>query len=212
MKEYLTLWWIQALVISIATSAILNGASYLPFFKDIKPRRIEARWVGYAGLTAALAIWIALNREAGAWQVMGVWLAICVGTLIPNTLIHLRERDRGSNGRGPDLPPIVIVSADKCEEILQHLVDPRRNLVVAQEGIRSAILRAGQAAERMPDQISGQIWVQAVKEPLDTASQEIEEATGNYIRLYEAVSSLWQLFNEIRDMWKHGFIPVYGES
>jgi hypothetical protein len=211
MMEYLGLWWVQALAISIAASAVLNGTPYLPFFKDIEPRRIEARWVGYVGLTAALAMWIALNREAEAWHVMGAWLTICVGTLIPNTLIHLRERDKGDNGRA-DLPPIVIVSADKCEEVLQHLWDPRRNLVAAQEGIRSAILRARQAAERMPDQASAQIWVQAVREPLETSSFQLEEMEGDYVGLYEAVSGLWQFFNEIKDSWKQGLIPAYGES
>jgi len=120
--------------------------------------------------------------------------------------------DDGDYRMQSKLPSIIIISADKCEEILQHLVDPRRNLVVAQEGIRSAILQARRAAERMPDQTSGQIWVQAVKDPLDTASQEIEEATGNYVKLYEAVAGMWQVFSEMMDLWKQGLIPICGES
>jgi len=54
--------------------------------------------------------------------------------------------------------------------------------------------------------------VQAVKDPLDTASQEIEEATGNYVKLYEAVAGMWQVFSEVMDLWKQGLIPAYGES
>jgi len=86
-------WWVQALVIAAFTAVILNGCPFLPFFRDIKPRRIEARWVGYVGLTSAFGLWLVLGPHRPAWQAVAAWVIIMVATLVPNTLGHLRDRD-----------------------------------------------------------------------------------------------------------------------
>jgi len=215
MMEYLTLWWFQALVISMGAALLLNGAPFLPYLNRIEARKMDARIVGFGGTTLAYGLWCWLNPELPARDAFPVWFWICLLTVGVNWVIHMIRRDNppadDGDYRMQSRPPsIIIISADKCEEILQHLVDPRRNLVVAQEGIRSAILQARKAASKMPDQTSGQIWLQAVSDPLDTASQEIEEAKGDYIRLYEAVASMWKVFNEIQDLWKQGLIPAMG--
>jgi len=215
MMEYLELWWVQALAIAGGAALFLNGAPCLPLLNRIKARKMDARIVGFGGTTLAYGLWCKLNPEIPAKDSFFAWFGICLLTVGVNWVIHMIRRDNPpaddyrNDGR---LPPVIIVSADKCEEVLQHLVDPRRNLVVAQEGIRSAILQARKAAERMPDQISGEIWVQAVREPLETSSQQLEEMGNGYVSLYEAVAGLWQFCNEIKDSWKQGLIPVYGES
>jgi hypothetical protein len=213
--EYLNLWWVQAAIISAGAALLLNGAPFLPYLNRIKARKMDARIVGFGGTTLAYGLWCKLNPGIPAQDAFLAWFGICLLTVGVNWIIHMVRRDNPpaddyhNNGR---LPPIIIVSADKCEEVLQHLVDPRRNLVVAQEGIRSAILRARQAAERMPDQASAQIWVQAVREPLETSSKQLEEMEDDYTGLYEAVANMWQVFNEIKNLWKQGLIPICGES
>ena len=215
MIEYLGLWWMQAILIGAGTALFLNGAPFLPYLNRIKARKMDARIVGFGGTTVAYGLWCWLNPNSPAYDAFSVWFLICVLTVGVNWAIHLIRRDNPPADNGYDaqrLPSVIIISADRCEEILQHLVEPRRNLVVAQEGIRSAILRAKQAAERMPDQASAQIWVQAVREPLETSSQQLGEMEGDYVGLYEAVASLWQFFNDIRASWRQGLIPVYGEN
>ena len=215
MMEYLGLWWVQALAIAGGAALFLNGAPFLPYLNRIKARKMDARIVGFGGTTLAYGFWCWLNPNSPTYDAFSVWFLICVLTVGVNWAIHLIRRDNppADDDYGTEkLPHIIIISADKCEEVLQHLVDPRRNLVVAQEGIRSAIFRARQAAERMPDQASAQIWVQAVREPLETSSKQLEEMEGDYVGLYEAVANMWQVFSEVRDLWKRGLIPVYGES
>ena len=207
----LELWWMQALVIAGGSCAILNGAPFLPYLNRIKARKMDARLVGFGGTTAAFYLWCRLNPELPTRDAFPVWLLICVLTVGVNWVIHLIRRDNppaDDDDYRMQVPNIIIISADKCEEVLQHLVDPRRNMVKAQEGIRSAILQARKAASKMPDQISGQIWTQAVIDPLDTASQGIEEAQEDYVTLYEAVTALWQTF----DLWKQDPVSVCGQS
>jgi hypothetical protein len=89
----LKLWYVQAILIGTLASIVLNGAQFLPWFRDIKPRRIEARWVGYIGLTSAFGLWLLLGKDRPAWQAMAAWIIIMLLTLLPNTLLHLRDRD-----------------------------------------------------------------------------------------------------------------------
>lgn len=93
MNGILNHWLTQACAIAVAASAILNGAPFLPWLRGIKPRRIEARWVGYVGLSLAFAFWLWLNPQGSAWQAGVTWGIIALVTLVPNTLIHWRDRD-----------------------------------------------------------------------------------------------------------------------
>lgn len=90
---YLPTWLFEAIIISIWTSLLLNGLPFLPGLQNIKPRRIEARWVGYLGLSAALGLWISLHPKELAVHTGIAWGIICLGTLVPNTLVHLYRRD-----------------------------------------------------------------------------------------------------------------------
>lgn len=93
-------WVLWAIGIAVVFSVGLNGGGFLPWLRDLRPSRIEARWVGYAGLTVALWLWIIFNPEESASHTGIAWLIICLATLIPNTVMHLHERDGGNNHSG----------------------------------------------------------------------------------------------------------------
>jgi hypothetical protein len=90
-------WLFQTILIALAASAVLNGSSFLPLLRDLRPSRIEARWVGYTGLTIAFWLWIVLNPDQPAAHVGTAWIILCLITLIPNTIIHLYHRENGHN-------------------------------------------------------------------------------------------------------------------
>jgi hypothetical protein len=94
----LKLWYVQAIIIGVLASLVLNGAPFLPWFRDIQPRRIEARWVGYVGLTSAFGLWLLLGKDRPAWQAVVAWVIIMLLTLIPNTVLHLHDRNTDDSG------------------------------------------------------------------------------------------------------------------
>jgi len=198
MEKILILWWFRAVVIAIATSAVLNVSPFLPWLQGIKARRIEARWVGYVGLSLALAIWIAFNPEARGWTVFGGWVIIAVATLIPNTLTHWRTEGMDSGDGDVQPQTVILLPMEKCEEILKHLWNPRQNLTIALEELNSAALKARKIAERMPDRTSGQMWFMSMSESLDEAEKRIEQTRDEYVGLWEAVSKAWHTFDGIR--------------
>lgn len=93
IENFTTHWFIQALGIAILASAALNGAQYLPALRILRPTRIEARWVGYMGLTIALWVWAIPNLDQPTWKAGVAWIVICLMTLVPNTLVHFYRRD-----------------------------------------------------------------------------------------------------------------------
>jgi hypothetical protein len=102
MAEFIIPTWILwAFGIGAAASIGLNGGPFLPGLKELRLSRIEARWVGYAGLTLAFWLWIVVNQEAMVNEAGVAWLIIVLLTLIPNTWSHLYARDNG-NGDLPD--------------------------------------------------------------------------------------------------------------
>jgi hypothetical protein len=196
-RPELATWWARAIIVAVAASAVLNICPRLPWLRDIKASRINARWVGYAGLTAALAVWMAFW---GDWTVFCAWVIIAVTTLLPNTLAHWRAESTDGGDRDTQ-PQIILLPMEKCEEVLGHLVDPRRNLTVALEELNSVGLKARQIAERMPDRTSGQMWFVSISESLDEAEKRIEQTRDEYVGLWEAVSKAWHTFDGIRKQW-----------
>ncbi len=54
-------WVLWAIGVAVTFSIGLNGGPSLPWFRELRPSRIEAHWVGYIGLSSALWVWIILN-------------------------------------------------------------------------------------------------------------------------------------------------------
>jgi hypothetical protein len=118
MKEYLALWWIQALVIAGGAALFLNGAPFLPKLRDIEPRRIEARWVGYMGTFVACMLWLAFGPYRPAWQAVMAYGIIWFVTLVVNTLVHLHNRDNRRDGG----QIIKIGLTEKGEALLEEIL------------------------------------------------------------------------------------------
>ena len=99
MTEFtVSTWFLWAVGLAVVFSIGLNVSPFLPGLRELKPSRIEARWVGYTGLTLALWLWIIFNPEESVTHAGVAWLIICLATLIPNTLVHLYRRDNGDHG------------------------------------------------------------------------------------------------------------------
>jgi DNA-binding MarR family transcriptional regulator len=97
--EILRIWYVQALLISAGAALFLNGAPFLPKLRDIRPRRIQARLVGYVGLGTAYLLWCVLNPQQPAWpNAMGACAVIVAGTLAVNVLIHWYREDNPRDG------------------------------------------------------------------------------------------------------------------
>jgi hypothetical protein len=204
-RPILATWWARAVIVAVAASAVLNICPALPWLKDIKPNRINARLVGYTGLTLALAVWAAFNPAARSWTVFKGWVIIAVITLVPNTLAHWRaesvgDKDNPASGGGADAHPqaVILLPMEECAKILDHLVDPRRDLTIALEAINSANLKARQIMARMPDQTSGQIWFVSLRETLGTAEERVSQTRDRYEQLWKAVSGAWHTLNDTR--------------
>jgi hypothetical protein len=134
-------WFLWALGIAIAFSIGLNGGPFLPWFRDLRPSRIEARWVGYVGLTVAFWAWIILNPLESVSQAGVAWLVICLSTLIPNTLIHLYRRDHNNNdpptNNGDDPHPVR--TQRRYQALVENIVAANHDLMEAAEIIDLAL-------------------------------------------------------------------------
>ena len=114
-------WLFQAFGSAVAASAALNGAPFLPFLRDIEPRRIEARWVGYVGLFVAFGLWLAFDAHRPAWQAFAACGVIWFTTLVPNTLVHWRKRNAGGGGTRV----VEIRLSDEGEALLEEMIKER---------------------------------------------------------------------------------------
>lgn len=206
-RPVLATWWARAAIIAVAASAVLNLSPRLPWLRDIKPTRIWARWTGYAGLTAALAVWTALTGRG--WIEFSAWVIIALATLLPNTLVHLRAESmddpKGDNNkvRGK-LPNIIILPLESCEDILDSLTQPRRDLTVALEAIVQAMFQVKKVAALAPDQLGAQVWCQKVGDPLDAAERLVKGSRDGLEDTHQRVVAFWQVADELRKMWRQG--------
>ncbi len=92
-------WIVQAIVIAITASTVLNSALFIPYLRTRKIKRIDARLVGFGGTTAAFLLWCALNPQRPAWpDAFGVLAAIVALTLGPNWLVHKCRGDSDGDG------------------------------------------------------------------------------------------------------------------
>lgn len=208
MNEILSHWLFQAGIIAAAASAILNGAPFLPWLRDIKPRRIQARLVGYAGLGTAFFLWCRLNPQQPAWPTaMEACAVIVASTLAVNVLIHWHRKDNPKDddhkvvGR---LPNIIILPMESAEEVLESLTQPRRDLTVALQAIVQAAIQAKKVARLAPDQLGAQVWCQKVGDPLDTAGRLVEESRTALEDTHQRVVAFWQIVDELRQMYRQG--------
>lgn len=129
-------WLFHALAISVGASAFLNGAPFLPGLRSLKPSRIEARWVGYIGLSAALGVWVFFHREAPAVHVGIAWILICLGTLIPNTFVHFYRRDNGQEEE--DVPSFLTRRQQALlENAIAEYLEARRAMEVLEIMLKS---------------------------------------------------------------------------
>jgi len=125
-RPILATWWARAIIVAVAASAVLNICPFLPWLKDIKPSRIWARWTGYAGLTATLAIWTVLTGKG--WIEFSAWIIITVATLIPNTLVHLRAEsigDDSTDDRAKDTRVFEIKLSEDGAALFEQLLKDR---------------------------------------------------------------------------------------
>jgi len=206
--EILTLWGIQAVIIAVATSAVLNISPFLPWLRDIQASRIEARWTGYVGLFLGCLLWVALNPDEGAWGALVACGVIQVMTLIPNTLIHWRAQSLGG-GRNGRLPPVIVLPLDLCEALATHLTsDHIRDLTEAILGMEQAILKSRGVREFAPDQWGAQVWYQGIREPLETALRLVNEKRDEFVKARGGMLSLRCAIEELCDWHRRGLIIV----
>jgi len=206
--EILTLWGIQAVIIAVATSAVLNISPFLPWLRDIEASRIEARWTGYVGLFLGCLLWVALNPDEGAWSALVACGVIQVVTLIPNTLVHWRAESLGG-GRNGRLPPVIVLSRDECEDLIAHLTnDHGRDLSIALLGIEQAVLKARRVRELAPDQLGAQVWFQGIREPLETASNLVAETRDEFVKTYKKALSYRDAIDELCKLHRRGLITI----
>ena len=118
--EILFSWWFWAVVIAVATSAVLNVSPFLPWLRDIEASRIQARWVGYVGLFTGCLLWVALNPDEGAWRTLAACGVIQVVTLVPNTLVHWRAESLGGDRSGR-LPPELHQTLRLADDLVKRL-------------------------------------------------------------------------------------------
>ena len=136
----LQLWYVQAIIIGILTSIILNGAPFLPYIRKIEASRIRARVVGYGGQGIAYALWCLLNSQQSASIALAACGVIVLFTLGVNVLIHWYRQDNPTDGG----QVIQIKLTKKGNALLEELVEQRMPM---SDGLLDGLFKREQRAE-----------------------------------------------------------------
>jgi hypothetical protein len=117
----LRLWYVQAVVIGVVTSGILNFAPRLPYIKDVKATKMRARLVGYGGQGIAYMLWCLLNPQQSALNALAVCSIIVGFTLGINILVNWHQQDNPKDGG----QVIQIRLTEKGSALLEELIEQR---------------------------------------------------------------------------------------
>lgn len=193
--SWLTIWWVQALIISAGTCLFLNGCPFLPYLRDIKPRRIQARLVGYIGLGVAYLLWCRLNPQQPAWPNALEAYAIIVGsTLGANVLVHWYRQDNPDDHHAGGVKVIEFRLTEEGEALLERYLEER----IPGDPQLAQLFRMEQrretAQERWEDTLMPRKLLSLLDEAIACVAQALMEDNQGW--LYTAVADM----QEVRDI------------